>query len=880
MRAEEGQLAVAVVSDDQRPLATARVTLYVLASEVSTPRWLIAGRGLTDATGRLDLPARPGRYLIAARREGFAPARAHVSRPVGEARTEVRLTLGAGATLEGRVVTRASGEPLAHAQLDLAPRLQPGSVRDEPDPIPEEELATGASDAHGGFRLHGLSPGDYQLTVSAPGHAPRRLPRVRVPRSGLVVELDGSAFIEGVVEHPNGRLPGPATVIAAGMGGLHEVETGPEGAFSIEVPPGVYRLSARHETLRGTAPGQVSVGGAMTARNVRIRLGGAASLAGLVREKGSGRPIGNAQVSISPAGLGATGTGPTELATVRTGADGRFEARDLPPGVVSLVVTDRPHHGKQARQALSLLSGQRFEVLVEMDATGTIEGLVVDEQEHPLAGVHVVPEYLWRMYAVEGATDTVTGADGTFTLAGIPAGNVLVAAHRKGSLTHAREKVTVLPGQTAKVRIQLTGEGTLEGRVRMADGSVPPGPATLQVQRVDAQRSEALQAQTSADGTFSMRVRAGRYRVAAWLTDTGATTDDKVVELEADKTQRADLTVREVRATITVTVLEPEGAPSVGATVMMSPVGKNEVLVEDVTDMAGQAVIPADDLGVPGVRVWATRGGRRGDVASMPTSQREVVVQLGAAGAVRGTVRSAGGRDVEGFHLVVSSTRAEEDYLTTQEQDFHGNRFVVDDVAVGPVVLTATLPDGRAGKANATTTAGGVVEVEVVVEAGGSVTGRLVDAKGRPVDRGQVDVDGISAPATGPDGRFRVSDVAPGEHQLIAWTSKQERAVRRLTLAAGKVQDVGDVKLEPPRVESGRLGLAYGMEGRDVIIVNMLEEHVGILNEGDIVKSIDGAVVLDIGEARTRELGPPGSPATLVILRGTLLQTVVLHRTP
>ncbi|MCE9670094.1 carboxypeptidase regulatory-like domain-containing protein [Myxococcus stipitatus] len=883
MRDEEGLLLVEVVGADARALPSARVTLYFLEPDppgAAPARWFIAGDGTTDAAGRIQFPARPGRYLVTAKREGLAPARAEVSRPIGEARTKLRLTMSTGAVLEGRVVERKSGAAVALAQLELSPLTTQGTARAASDAVIPEEKATLASDSHGVFRMEGLAPGEYLLVASAPGLASKRLPRVRVPRSGLVIDLEHSAFIEGFVEHPGGKLPGPAVVVAAGVGAPREVETSPEGGFSLEVEPGVYQVSARQGSLRGTAPGSVAVGGGMTVRDVRIRLDAAASLVGQVREKGTGRPIPDAHVSLLPAGLASTGASSTELARTRSGADGRFELTDLTPGVVALVVTARPHHGKQTRQGLALLAGQRFEVVVEMDATGDIEGVVVDEQERPLAGIHVTPEYLWRMHTVEGAADTVTGPDGTFRLTSLPAGNLLVAARREGSLTHAREKVTVVPRQTAKVRLQLVGEGTLEGSVKMEDGSAPAEPATIQVQRVDAARTEALQTTSAADGTFSVRVKTGRYRVAGWLTQTGATTDDKVVEVETDKSQRADLKVREVRTSITVTVLEPNGAPSVGATVMMGPVGKNDVLVEDVTDLTGRTVVPADDLGVPAVRVWATQGGRRGDVASHPTTQREVTVQLGAAGVVRGTVRSAGGRAVERFHLVVSSTRADEDYLTRKEQDFQGDHFVVEDVAVGPVVLTATLPDGRAGTVNATTAPGAPVDVEVVVEAGGGITGRLVDAKGAPIDRGVVDIDGISSPATGPDGRFRVADVAPGEHQLIAWSPKLERTARKLTLTAGKVQDLGDVKLDPPRVESGRLGVYFGMAGRDVIIVNLLDAHRGLLQEGDVVKSIDGAVVLDVGEARARELGAPGSPATLVIHRSSGPLTVVLNRAP
>ncbi|NTX09140.1 hypothetical protein, partial [Myxococcus sp. CA040A] len=74
------------------------------------------------------------------------------------------------------------------------------------------------------------------------------------------------------------------------------------------------------------------------------------------------------------------------------------------------------------------------------------------------------------------------------------------------------------------------------------------------------------------DGAWSMRVRAGRYTLTAWMTDSVSQNSDqqKVVELEAGGSKRVELEVREPSKPIVVMVLEPNGAPSVGATVMGS----------------------------------------------------------------------------------------------------------------------------------------------------------------------------------------------------------------------------------------------------------------------------------------------------------------------
>lgn len=885
MHEEEGTLR-AEVHTASGVVKGARVTLYLQDIRAGKPGWFLAGDGVTDDTGVVVRPARPGSYLVTARAEGFATSRAHVTRPRGEAMTAVRLTLETGSTLDGVTVERGSRAPVPLTELTLTPRasandlMLPTALSTKVS-MPEEERHTTTSNGSGVFRFEGLAPGEYQLDARAPGHASRRLGRVHVPSSGLTVELEGSAFIEGFVELPDGKPAPGARVIASGTGDAVETDTSEGGGFSLDVPPGVYQVAARHGAQTGAAPSRVVVGAGMTVRDVRIRLGSAASLAGLVRRKGSGEPIPGANVSVTPGTFTfSLDADPTEVASAVSGADGRFEAGALAPGMYAVTVR-APGLKKWSRNGVSILDGQRFDLVAELEAHGRIEGTVVDEANTPLAGIHVTPETRWRMAPLEGALVTVTDAQGQFVLEGLPPGDVYVAARRPGSETNVREPVKVTPGETSRVRIQLHEEGQLEGTVRLRGGRVPPRPVTVSALRIGAPYSESVKVAATPDGAWSMRVRAGRYKLTAWMTDTGNQNGDqeKVVELEAGGSKHVDLEVREASKPIVVTVLEPNGAPSVHATVMGGEAGKNEVLMEDVTDASGQVTMVADAIGGPTVRLWATNGGRRGDLPSVPTSRTAVTLQLAAGGRLTGTVRSAGGRPVEGFRLVATALRTDDDFLTRQELDFAGDHFVVDDMVAGKVALTATLPDGRAGKAEATVTAGSVTQVDVVVEAGGSLTGRLVDASGAPLAGGFVDVDGVFSPTAGADGRFRVEDLAPGAHRVIAWGRAGQLADRQVTLTSGKSVDLGDWRMGPARVEPGRLGLYFGMSGDDVTVSWLAEGGpAAALRVGDVVKSIDGATLLDAGEARRRELGAPGSPATLVIHREGRTFPVTLTR--
>ncbi|ADO71897.1 carboxypeptidase regulatory-like domain-containing protein [Stigmatella aurantiaca] len=871
MRAEEGTLRVEAVTSTG-PQANAHVSLYLrVPHERSSglPLWRLAGTEVTNAEGVAVLPARPGRYLVSVRAGNFATARADVLKPQGEALTSVRLTLAAGAALEGAVVNRASRHPVPLAELLLTPR---GLSLDERASAPPEERSFTSSNERGGFRFDGLAPGEYQLEAKAPGHAPKRLSRVHVPSSGITVEMEASAFIEGFVELPDGRPAAQAHVSAFGADEAIFTETGGGGGFSLDVPPGSYQVTAHHGGKTGSAHGKIVVGAGMTLQNIRIRLGASTAIAGVVRQKDLGVPIAHATISVIPSGDHG------ELGRAASDPEGRFEVGNLAPGAYDVQVRAQGFKALH-RTGITLLEGQRFELIAELIANGRIEGTVTDGSKQPIAGVHVSPQRKWG--PLEGVNATVTGETGHFSLEEVPPGDVYVSARRPGSDAATRVPVKVEAGKTSRVQIQLPDEGTLEGTVRLTGGRLPTRPVTVYAKRVEAPRSEGLEVPATADGTFSIRAGAGRYQLSAWLVDVrSGNAQEKLVTLEAGQLQRVDLEVGEGTKPITVTVLEPNGAPSVRATVMGSEAGQSNILLEDLTDASGQVTVMVDSLGADWLHLWAANGGRSGDLPRVPSSSTRATLQLSPGARLTGTVRSGGGRAVNGFQLVVAAVRTGEDYFSQQQFEFAGDRFQVEDIAPGRISVTATLPDGRAGKAETATLSGSEAHVDIVVEAGGGIQGRLLDLKsGEPIPQAFVEVDGLVSPTTGPDGRFRLEDIAPGAHRATAWERQHGITDKQLTILSGKVLDLGDWHLDSPQVEPGRLGLTFGMSGKDVIIRWItVGVDPGGLQIGDVVTAIDGATVLTSGEARQRELGPPGSQATLSIRRGTQTRTFMLTR--
>ncbi|MFL5349639.1 MAG: carboxypeptidase regulatory-like domain-containing protein [Hyalangium sp.] len=255
---QDGVLEVEVVAGEQ-PVPGANVRLYWRGprdpnlNEVS---WRLASTGATDARGRARLASRPGSYLVAVRAQGYAPLRRDVVRPYGEARTLLRLTLvpGQGLTgrtveqgsaLEGRMVARGTGAPIAGASLDVSPHDSNG------------DSGRAVTDATGRFSVEGLAPGSYDLVASAPGFSPlsrRALTVAAGERFPVELQLQGSGAVEGHVRASAGQ-PVPGAQILGGerwagsvISAPAEARTDAEGHYRLEgLPVGPQSLTARRE---------------------------------------------------------------------------------------------------------------------------------------------------------------------------------------------------------------------------------------------------------------------------------------------------------------------------------------------------------------------------------------------------------------------------------------------------------------------------------------------------------------------------------------------------------------------------------------------------------------------------------------------------------
>jgi hypothetical protein len=233
-----------------------------------------------------------------------------------------------------------------------------------------------------------------------------------------------------------------------------------------------------------------------------------------------------------------------------------------------------------------------------------------------------------------------------------------------------------------------------------------------------------------------------------------------------------------------------------------------------VTDEEGFARIDPVESGKLLVRAF--RGGRVGGPVPLAASGPTLVV-LRAASQLRGRVLAPDGPPVAGFSLEVTALGDDASVASTiggaagvksargvqapRQLEFVGDRFEVADVSAGPVRVRVQTPSGRSGGAELELAPGEVRDVDLVLEPGATVEGRVVDARNRPVPGASVFVltSGGSPPqpeaTTDAAGLFRLTGLPAGMRLLRLVAPGYTPAERDADLGPSSSLDLGDIAL-------------------------------------------------------------------------------------
>jgi len=153
-------------------------------------------------------------------------------------------------------------------------------------------------------------------------------------------------------------------------------------------------------------------------------------------------------------------------AITRSGADGRFEAQNLPPDTTSISALAEGYAGAEA-PLLPLQQRADYDVILVLTRGGTVEGYVYFEGQ-PLAGQQVVLALPQPGAQQEAVTDT----DGGYRFTGVEAGTTSVGARvnlegeeQGGGQRFLTRTAEVAEGYTTQVDFHFTDAQTLEGFV-------------------------------------------------------------------------------------------------------------------------------------------------------------------------------------------------------------------------------------------------------------------------------------------------------------------------------------------------------------------------------------------------------------------------------
>ncbi|QRK07407.1 carboxypeptidase regulatory-like domain-containing protein [Archangium violaceum] len=441
-----------VVDARGRPAADAEVMVRGDPAQVVT----------TGAEGGFSVEVEPGAHTLSARRgEEAGSLDSPVVVNAGRTVRDVRIRLGQGGVLEGRVVERASGGPVVGARVEVGPQGGSG------------DSGRALTDGEGHFSVGGLAPGSYDVRVSASGFSPtlrRGLTVTSGERFPVSLVLEGTGSVEGFVRDGAGRPVPGARVMGVNRwdGGADtspvESRTDARGHYRLQgLAVGRMYLTARREgsTLGVRQPVEVMEIG--TAR-VDFTLEGTGTVEGVVRAIRG--PLPSEPLDVTALAQGGLGSGAPDIGRVEVGTNGSFRM-ELPPGTYGLLLTARRGLGSGGQQQVQVEEGRTVRVELtweEKHGANEIRGIVLEPDGTPSPGAFVtlasgdgrgVP---WMMAP---ADDEGRFAIGAPRVADAATRGLNVSARNGGRASEVRR---VKPGEQ-EVVVKLRPAASIRGRV-------------------------------------------------------------------------------------------------------------------------------------------------------------------------------------------------------------------------------------------------------------------------------------------------------------------------------------------------------------------------------------------------------------------------------
>jgi protocatechuate 3,4-dioxygenase beta subunit len=542
------------------------------------------------------------------------------------------------------------------------------------------------------------------------------------------------------------------------------------------------------------------------------------------------------------------GIAPEKVRSTLTGREGKARLESLPPGPWNVTVHSRGFVTQSLRRVAS------GPLAVRLEKGGSITGVVRERRGSlPVPGVRVS---VARSVPVTGGwedeatrNETTTDAKGRFRIDGIgraPVGLVALAPGFDEARGEARA------GET--VELFLFPGATLAGTVRDDEGRPVRG-ATVWAE-VNPPRRPPPAERTDARGEFLMAgVRPGEYTVVA--REGGRAPGIVAVVVEPEAEARVEILLSE-GGFVTGRIVDADGRP-LAARLRLETIDEQRLAASTSDRIAADAKADGTfalgplPLGALGIGVSAPRHATRRVEAT--TTRRgavdlgDVVLETGLA--IRGRVRDREGSGLGGASVRARLRRPGERSLGEATSEADGE-YVVAGLVPGAYSLTAALPGYAA--ASATASAGGD-PVDLVMEAGGEIAGRVVDAAGQPAEDATLSADwadeaeaaytgGAFGMADEGEGRFVLRDLAAGRYVVQARAAgKGEAAISGVRVVASQRAEVGTLRLAAGGTVRGTV---VDVDGQGVPGATVVAERDLEMQTGDLVDETGSSGAFEI----------------------------------
>ena len=365
----------------------------------------------------------------------------------------------------------------------------------------------------------------------------------------------------------------------------------------------------------------------------------------------------------------------------------------------------------------------------------TLSGTVIGSGGSPLAGVAV---------SVGGLASGVTNASGNYSISGIVGGTYNVTFSLSG-YTSKTQSLSLSADSTLSVSLTAPiVTHTLSGTVTNSDG-VPLAGASVNVGGIAS-------GTTNAGGVYTISgVPAGSYTVTYSLS--GYTAKTQTVNLASDSSVLVTLVaIAAPTYTLSGTARSSTGGTLSGVSVNVGAVASG------VTDASGTYTISGIPAGTYSV-TYALSGYASQTVSvNVSSSQSKDVSLVRTVVAFSGMVRDASG------DVALAGVRVQVGAVAAGSTDVNG-QFLIPNIPAGSYEVTYTLAGYSATSTVEVLTSSKTVSV-MLQPAPVSFTGKVVNASGHPIAGAKVNVGGVAIAYTDAQGRFIVTGMSAGWHDV------------------------------------------------------------------------------------------------------------------